>query len=392
MNKKLIAFGVFAALLFLCGACKKKNDTAAESMPPMTVDVAEVQEDSVMVYKEYPGRLLATSVVEVVCRVDGTLLSKSYTDGGIVKKGQVLFTIDPTQYQNAVEQMQGTLDNAISAHASAVSASEYNKKQYEAMQKAIKADAVSQMELLQSKSTYEEGLASIKQAEAEIKTARANLQTAQTNLSYCTITAPITGRITTANYQPGQVISGGASPVTLAKMYQNNTFYAEFYVEEPTFYQIAGSNASVVKKGYENIPLKFSEDLKHDYVGKFHYVAPDVNAGTGSMLLQAEIKNDYDELRDGMYVTISLPYQNEPKAILVDDASIGTDQRGKYVYVVNEKNEVVYTPIQIGALVSGNRRVVTQGLKPGQKYVTKALLKVRNGAKVNPVLSKQSQL
>ena len=378
------------SLLLVCGACKKKDDGKAAEMPPMAVDVAEVTTDSVMVYKEYPGRLLATSVVEVVCRVDGTLLSKTYTDGGIVKKGQVLFTIDPTQYRNAVEQMQGTLDNAISSHASAVSASEYNKSHYEAMQKAIKADAVSQMELLQAKSAYEEGLASIKSAEAQIKTARANLQTAQTNLSYCTITAPITGRITTANFQPGQVINGGASPVTLAKMYQNNTFYAEFYVEEPTFYQIAGSNASEVKEGYENLPLKFSEDLKHDYVGKFHYVAPDVNAGTGSMLLQAEIKNDYDELRDGMYVTISLPFQNEPQAILVEDAAIGTDQRGKYVYVVDDNDEVVYTPIQIGALVSGNRRIVTQGLKPGQKYVTKALLKVQNGTKVKPVLRKGS--
>ena len=390
MNRNHIAYVIFATLVILCGACKKKDEKKAAEMPPMTVDVAEVQQDSVMIYKEYPGRLLATSVVEVVCRVDGTLLTKSYTDGGIVKKGQVLFTIDPTQYQNAVEQMQGTLDKAISAQASAVSASEYNRKQYEAMQKAIKADAVSQMELLQSKSNYEEGLASIKQAEADIKTAQANLQTAKTNLSYCTITAPITGRITTATFQPGQVINGGASPVTLAKMYQNNTFYAEFYVEEPTFYQIAGKNASEVKAGYEKIPLKFSEDLKHDYVGKFHYVAPDVNAGTGTMLLQAEIKNDYDELRDGMYVTISLPYQNDPQAILVEDAAIGTDQRGKYVYVVNEKNEVVYTPIQIGSLVSGNRRVVTQGLAPGQKYVTKALLKVQNGSKVNPVLTKKS--
>lgn len=389
MNKNHIAYVVIAALVLLSTGCKKKEENKGAEMPPMTVDVAEVQEDSVMIYKEYPGRLLATSVVEVVCRVDGTLLTKTYTDGAVVNKGQVLFTIDPTQYKNAVQQMQGTLDNAISTHASAVSASEYNKKQYEAMQKAIKADAVSQMELLQSKSTYEEGLASIKSAEAEIETARANLQTAQTNLSYCTITAPITGRITTANFQPGQVINGSASPVTLAKMYQNNTFYAEFYVEEPTFYQIAGANASEVKKGYENIPLKFSETLKHDYVGKFHYVAPDVNAGTGSMLLQAEIANKYDELRDGMYVTISLPYQNDPKAILIEDAAIGTDQRGKYVYVVNERNEVVYTPIQIGSLVSGNRRVVTQGLKPGQKYVTKALLKVQNGAKVNPVLQKQ---
>lgn len=342
----------------------------------MEVNVAEVQVDSVMIYKEYPGRLYATSVVEVVCRVNGTLLSKTYDDGAVVQKGQLLFTIDDTQYRNAVQQMEGQLENAQSANR-------YNEKQYEAMQKAIKSDAVSEMELLQSKSTYEEGLASI-------KTAQANLQTARTNLGYCRITAPITGRITKSNYQPGQVIDGSASPVTLATMYQNETFYAEFAVDDATFYQIAGKTASEVKPGFETIPLKFSENLKHDYIGKMHYVAPDVNVSTGTMILQAEIHNDYDELRDGMYVTISLPFQNDPKAMLIDDASIGTDQQGKYVYVVNEKDEVVYTPIKIGELASGNRRIVTSGLKPGDRYVTKALLKVKNGVKVKPVSTPQA--
>lgn len=362
-------------ILLISAGCKKHSDKEGE-MPPMEVDVAEVATDSVMIYKEYPGRLLATSVVDVVCRVNGTLLSKTYKDGDIIKKGQLLFTIDDTQYRNAVQQMQGQLENAVSAN-------KYNEKQYEAMQKAYQSDAVSQMELLQSKSTYEEGLASI-------KTAKANLQTAQTNLGYCRITAPITGRITTANFQPGQDINGGASPVTLATMYQNETFYAEFYVDDATFYQIAGNTASEVKKGYEDIPLKFSEPLKHDYVGKFHYVSPDINASTGTMLLQAEIKNNFDELRDGMYVTISLPFRNAPDAILIEDAAIGTDQQGKYVYVVNDKNEVVYTPIKIGELTPDNRRIVNEGLVPGQKYVTKALLKVKNGVKVKPVEQQSS--
>lgn len=372
-TKDIFSIALIATAVLAIGC--KKNDKNAMEMPPMEVDVAEVEQDSVMVYKEYPGRLLATSVVDVVCRVDGTILSKTYDDGAIVKKGQLLFTIDDTQYRNAVQQAQGQLDNAVSANA-------YNEKQYQAMQRAIESDAVSQMELLQSKSTYEEGLASI-------KTAKANLQTARTNLGYCRITAPITGRITSAKYQPGQEINGSGAPVTLATMYQNETFYAQFNVEDATFYNIAGDNASEVKKGYETIPLKFSEPLKHDYIGKFHYVAPDINAGTGTMVMQAEIKNDYDELRDGMYVTISLPFQNEPKAILIDDASIGTDQQGKYVYVVNDNDEVVYTPIKIGEVTADGRRIVTAGLQPGQKYVTKALLKVKNGARVKPVMASQ---
>ena len=375
MKSPFLTYVLLAATLLSAGC--RKDDKKGMEMPPMEVDVAEVTSDSVMVYKEYPGRLYATSKVDVVCRVDGTLLTKTYTDGAIVSKGQTLFTIDDTQYRNAVQQMQGELDNALSS-------SEYYREQYAAMQRAMEEDAVSRMELLQAKSNYEQGLASV-------KTAEANLRTAQTNLGYCRITAPITGRITKAVYQVGQEINGGASPVTLATMYQNETFYAEFFVEDATFYQIAGDNASSVKPGYENIPLRFSEHLKHDYTGKFHYVAPDINASTGTMLIQAEITNEYDELRDGMFVTISLPFQNEPDAILVEDAAIGTDQQGKYVYVVNDKDEVVYRPITIGELASGNRRIVTSGLEPGERYVTKALLKVKSGQKVKPVVPSQAK-
>lgn len=370
---EILATATFAALILVAPGCKK-DDKKTQEMPPMAVDVAEVEEDSVMVYKQYPGRLKATSVIEVVGKVDGKLLTKTFKDGDIVKAGQLLYTIDDTQYRNAVQQAQGQLDNAVSS-------SNYYSKQYEAMKKALESDAVSQMEVLQAKSNYDEALASI-------KTYQANLQTAQTNLSYCRITAPISGRIADTNLNPGSYISGSVSPVVLTTIYDNSTFYAEFYVEEPTFLHISGSNSSSVLKGYETMPLQFSENLKHEYIGKFSYVAPDVNVSTGTMLLRAEIKNAYDELRDGMYVTISLPYQNDPKAILIQDAAIGTDQQGKYVYVVNEKNEVVYTPIKVGSLTDDNRRIVTEGLKPGQKYVTKALLKVQNGAKVKPVLTK----
>lgn len=374
---KNLTFLITLAALAVAGCgCKKNNKDAETAMPPMEVDVAEVVCDSVMVYKDFPGKLIATSVVEVVGKVDGKLLTKNFNDGDLVRAGQLLYTIDDTQYRNAVQQAQGQLENAISAN-------EYNSRQYEAMKKALESEAVSQMEVIQAKSNYDEGLASI-------KTYTANLQTAKTNLSYCRITSPISGRIADSKLMPGAYIAGSAAPVVLTTVYDNSTFFAEFYVDESTFLQITGENSSKLRPGYEIMPLQFSEPLKHEYSGKFSYVAPDVNTGTGTMLIRAEIKNAYDELRDGMYVTVSLPFQNDPKAILIEDAAIGTDQAGKYVYVVNENNEVVYTPVKTGELVAGNIRIITEGLQPGQKYVTKALLKVRTGQKVKPVMSAQS--
>lgn len=105
------------------------------------------------------------------------------------------------------------------------------------------------------------------------------------------------------------------------------------------------------------------------------------------MILKASIDNRYNELKDGMYATVSLPYAFEPNAILIKDASIGTDQLGKYVYVVNDSNKVVYTPIEVGETVNDTLRIVNKGLSPRSKYVTKALLKVRDGQTVTPRLT-----
>lgn len=353
----------------LATGCKKENKDSAAQMPPMEVDVAEVLVDSVMIYRDYPGQLEATNVVEIVAKVDGQILGKHFKAGDIVNKGQLLYTIDDTQYRNTVEQMQGQLDNAISS-------TEYYKKNYEAMKKALEKDAVSEMEVLQAKSNYESGLASI-------KTAKANLQTAQTNLGYCRITSPMTGRISETTVDVGNYVAGTASPKVLATIYDNRTFYATFYIEDATYLHV-GQNGNQVKAGYGTIPLKFQEQMQHEYNGKFNYVAPNVDSSTGTLAMKAQIDNSYNELRDGMFVTVSLPYQYNPQALLVLDASIGTDQSGRYLYIVNEKNEVIYTPVKVGSLVQGKYRVIEEGLKPGQKYVTKALLKVRNGMKVKP--------
>jgi multidrug efflux pump subunit AcrA (membrane-fusion protein) len=102
-------------------------------------------------------------------------------------------------------------------------------------------------------------------------------------------------------------------------------------------------------------------------------------------MLKGKVKNIDNELKDGMYVTVSLPYGKMPKAILVKDASIGTDQLGNYLYLVNDSNKVVYAPIEVGEIFRDSLRVVTKGVKAGDRYVTKALLTVRAGETVKPV-------
>ena len=118
------------------------------------------------------------------------------------------------------------------------------------------------------------------------------------------------------------------------------------------------------------------------------YLAPDIRLSTGTLEVKAKVGNPYGELKAGMYVTVSLPSGFEPHAILVRDASIGTDQQGKFLYVVNDSDKVVYTPVKVGALVRDSMRIVNSGISPQTRYVTKALLKVKDGMKVKPIMKR----
>ncbi len=364
----MLSVTAFAGLV----ACSSSHSPSAE--PLTEVDVADVITDSVVLYKEYPGTLSAVSSVDLVARVDGYLRSQSYEAGETVEKGRVLFTIEPDQYQDAVNRARASL-------ATAKSSNTYAQQQYAAMKKALESDAVSQMEVLQAKSNLE-------QSEANIKSAEAQLQTALTNLGYCTVRAPFRGTVTASGPSVGAYVGGSASPVTLATIYDNSQLFANFYIEDGSLLRMYMNDNNRSMIDYDSIPVSFSEELPHSYTAVLNYMAPDVNTSTGTLKVRAVLNNPYGELRDGMYATISLPYKVDPKAMLVKDASIATDQLGKYVYVVNDSNKVVYTPIKVGSIVADTMRVVTDGLKPGDRYVTKALLKVRSGMEVKPVLTK----
>lgn len=369
MKTKIPAILAIAAMML--PACKKDHKDQPTDIP--TIDVAEVQIDSIMLSKVYPGALKANSTVDIVGRVNGYLVSQNYKDGDKVQKGQVLFQIEPTQYRDAVTQAQAALETAKSQY-------DYASRNYQAMQKALQSDAVSQMEVIQAKSAMET-------AQASVSNAQAALQTAQTNLGYCTIRAPFTGMVTKSNYDVGAFINGAGAPVTLATIYDNSQLDAEFFIEDQSYLKAFADGRNMHLIDYDSVPVSFSEELPHKYTGRLDYIAPDIDTSTGSMLLRLNIKSPYGELRDGMYATINLPYAVDTHAILVKDAAISTSQNKKYLYVVSDSSTVVYTPIEVGEMANDSMRIVTSGVKGGEKYVTKALLKVRPGMKIKPLLT-----
>lgn len=361
---------MIAAVAVLAVGCHNNKKESAEALMP--VEVTPVVTDSITLYKNYPGTLTADRTIPVVARVNGTIVSMPYTAGAYVHQGDVLFTIDPVTYRNAVTEAEASL-------ASARSQNVYAEGHYEAVLRASKSNAVSQMEVAQALTARDQSRSAVRNAEAQLSTAR-------TNLGHCTITAPCSGHVSINEKSRGAYVSGEGSPVVLATVYDDAILQANFAIEDASFQRmfLNPNNRDLID--YKSIPLIFSEKLPHEYTADLIYLAPDVDASTGTLSLVANVDNKYNELKAGMYVTVRLPYKVDPQAMLIRDASIGTDQLGKYVYVVNDSDKVVYTPIKTGDLVADTMRVVSSGLRPGQRYVTAAMLKVRDGMTVKPYL------
>ena len=370
MNKTLTLITLSA---LICGvACKRSNDTAAEATP--TIDVANPVVDSVTLHKTYPGVLCADREVKLVARVNGYLESKNYKSGDYVKKGTVLFTIESRNYRDAVE-------SARSAVSTAEANLNYAQSRYDALSEALKSDAVSRMEV-------EEGRSTLEQCKATLKSAKAALTTAETQLSYCTVVAPFDGHISSATYDVGAYLDGEGAPVELASIYADRTLIANFSIDDAATLTDLQHNIQANAVDFNHIPINFNDTLGHTYTGALDYLAPKVDTSTGTLQLQAIIDNKYGELRSGMYVSVDLPTGFDPNAIMIRDASISTDQLGKYVYLVNDSDKVVYTPVTVGALVCDTMRIVEKGISPTDRCVTWAMLKVRDGMTVKPTIVK----
>lgn len=372
MKKTLLYSTVIFACMF--SAC---NKSAKESFSGYTPDinVALPVTDSVLLHKTYPGSLSAQTEVNLVARVNGYLQQANYKAGDYVKKGQLLFVIEPKPYQEAVAQAQAQLSSAKSQN-------EYAQINYESMKEAAKTNAVSQIDFVQAESNWNQSIAAVKSAEAA-------LENAKINLSYCYVYAPFNGHITKKSVDIGNYLNGGSSPQTLATIYDDRTMTVTFTIEDSQYMRmVSGQSKDKGNKLYNNVNLSFNETLPHTYTGTISYLSPMVNLSTGTITLQAKIDNPFGELKSGMYCIVSLPYKELSKATLIKDAAISTDQLGKFIYVVNDSNKVVYTPIQVGDLINDTLRIVTEGVTPKQKYVTQAIQKVRDGMTVNPILTK----
>lgn len=370
MDMKKLMY-IFLVLSVLTGCKEKKDAGAMKGMPTLAISVAKPIVKDITLTKDYPGYLTTEKTVNLVARVNGTLQSVSYAPGGRVKKGQLLFVIEPTLYNDKVAQAEAELKTAQAQL-------EYARNNYSRMKEAVKSDAVSQIQVLQSESSVTEGVAAVSNAEAALSTAR-------TNLGYCYVRAPFDGTISKSTVDIGSYVGGSLQPVTLATIYKDDQMYAYFNVADNQWLEMSMNNQQPTKDLPKKIMVQLGKEGTESYPATLDYLSPNVDLNTGTLMVRANFDNPQGVLKSGLYVSITLPYGEADHAILVKEASIGTDQLGKFLYAVNDSDIVHYRHIEIGQLINDTLRQVLGGLSPQERYVTEALMKVRDGMKIKPI-------
>jgi len=332
-------------------------------MPPAQVSVAEVVSRSVLDWDEFTGRIEAVDTVEIRPRVAGYLDAVHFREGALVEQGDLLFTIDPREYQAAVDAARANLERAQTRLTLA-------EQELARSETLIDARAISREELEQRRSE-------LQAATADRSGARAQLVQAQLNLSFSRITAPIAGRIGAALVKPGNLVAPGQTLLTT--LVSVDPIYAVFEADENVYLAMQARLPDGAHFGGDGLRPSVRVGLAGDdgfpHVGELDFIDNQLDAATGTIRGRAVLPNADGRLAPGLFARVRL-YRDQPRdAMLIHDMAILTDQDRKYVYVVGPNDVAVRRDIRTGELYEG-LRIVASGLEPTDRVVVNGVRKI----------------
>jgi membrane fusion protein, multidrug efflux system len=362
---------VAALFMSLLAACGKKQE-APPAPPPPTVSVITVQPAAVSVTDELPGRVEAFRVAQVRARTPGIVLKRVFEEGSDVKAGQVLFRIDPAEFQAGFASAQAAVQKAEANLAQA----NLREKRYKPL---LAAQAVSQQE-------YDDAVTAQKQAQADLATARAARATAGLTLGYATVTAPISGRVGRALVTEGALVGQGeATPMALVQ--QLDPIYVTITQSSTELLQLRQALASgrlkSVGRDEARVTLLLETGEEYAAPGRLLFSDASVDESTGTVSLRAQFPNPKRALLPGMYVRARLEQGIAEAAITVPQQAIVRGTEGSSVMIVGADNKVVARPVKAEAS-AGNKWIVSEGLKGGERIIVEGFQKAKPGSPVTP--------
>jgi len=341
-------------------SCAKKDPPAMER-PPAAVSVVTAVTKDVPVYLDEVGRCVAREVVSVEPEVSGRIMEIHFTDGADLKKGDLLFTIDPRPFQAQLDAAQANLVQSKAAL-------DFAKIQFARVQDLVESRAIARQDYDTRKNAVDVGEAQVKQYEAAVESARLNLE-------YTSIRSPIDGRAGHRLVDVGNVVT--ANSTTLLAIERLDPIYADFTVTENDFSMVQRNAA----KRSLRVEVRLPDEQDKPVVGQLTFLDNTVQSSSGTVLLRATAANGDRRLWPGQFVNVRLVLSTLPGAVLVPAEVPQDSAKGPFVYVVKEDSTAELRPVKVGQR-QGDLIVVEQGLKSGEKVVLNGQAGVIPGSKV----------
>ena len=376
-SKNKLLVGITALAILAGGAALVQFTSIGDAIaqgeggapPAMPVPYVTVEEKPVQIWKEFSARLMAVDYVEIRPQVSGLIEKIHFDDGQIVKKGDVLYTIDPRPYEAAVAQAKADV-------AAAQQEAAFAQKELARAEELLTTGAI-------SKQGYDQRVSEQKINKSGSAAANARLKAAQVDLDHTTIEAPIDGRISRPEITAGNLVAAASAPL-LTTIVSEADIYADFEVDEQTYLTFV-RGAGQTPAAEKSVPVRLY--LKNDdkpYDGAIQSFDNKINPSSGTIRVRALFKNDDGALLPGMFARAQIGSTDTENRVTITEKAILTDQSRKFVYVVGEDNAATYREVKPADSIDG-QRVILSGLKAGDKVIIDNLMKIRPGAKVQPM-------
>ena len=385
-KRTLVIGGVLCLTVFglLLGAgCSSKQVVGAANASD--VEVTEVEQKDVPIYGEWIGTLDGLVNADVRAQVTGYILKQGYQEGASVRKGQLLFEIDPRPFQAVLDQTEGQLAQAKAALANAVAVQRRTELDVDRYTPLAKEQAASQQDLDKAVQNNLAAIATVETARAQIKTSEAAVETAQINLEFTRLVAPIDGIAGQPQLQVGALVNPSSGPVTSVSTV--NPIKAYFTVSEPQYLawrkRFPSEASRLAADKQLRLQLILADGSTYAHEGSFYFADRQVNETTGAIRLAGLFPNPDNILRPGGYGKVRAVIRLQKDALLVPQRAVSELQGGYQVAVVDGNNKVSIRTVKVGDRV-GNEWVIADGLNRGERIVVEGVQKLRAGATVNP--------
>ncbi|MGF6362055.1 multidrug efflux system membrane fusion protein [Pseudomonas frederiksbergensis] len=363
---KPLRYPLAAVALAVLAACNRTPDAAQAPGAPH-VTVAKVLEQPITEWDEVTARLEAPETVEIRPRVSGQIESVAFTDGVLVKKGDVLFQIDPRPFEHEVHRIEAQLQQARATLVRTANEAQRG-------QRLLGSNAIS-AELADTRTT------TAQEAKAGVDAIQAQLDLARLNLSFTRVTAPISGRVSRAEITAGNIVTADTTPLT--SVVSTDKVYAYFDADERLFLKYGQLSRQGQRSQTTPVYMGLSNEEGNSHLGRMNFVDNQVNPKTGTIRGRAEFDNSDGKYTPGLYARLKLVGSAAYAGLLIKDEAVGTDLGKKFVLVIDQDNKAVYRSVDLGPKLEG-LRIVRGGLQKEDRIVINGLQRVRPGAVVAP--------